>query len=50
MNVNFMSAELCECKLEFHELSFSNVNFMRHEHCEYEFYELAFAHENFYKS
>ena len=48
VNVNFMRAELYECK--FHELSFSNVNFMRHEHCEYEFYELSFAHVNFYKS
>ena len=43
-----MRAELYECK--FHELSFSNVNVMRHEHCEYEFYELSFAHVNFYKS
>jgi len=48
VNMNFMRAELYECK--FHELSFSNVNFMRHEHCEYEFYELSFAHVNFYKS
>ena len=49
MNVNFMRAELWECKFIRAELSFVNVNFMRAEFlnvnfmraelCECEFYE-----------
>ena len=37
MNVNFMIAELWECKFMRAELSFVNVNFMRAEFFECEF-------------